>query len=95
MHRHSLYEGILSSTPNGGDPRQDYYTRCYSGMVSTYYNAFSGARKLRFTELDYLTPEGHVPLPSTFAWAASPTVAQQAQWLGAAASLSKAGGVGA
>jgi LysM repeat protein len=86
-------EGILSPTRNSGDPRQDYYTRYYSGMVSTYYNAFGGARKLCFTELGYLTPEGYGALPGTFAWAAGTTLAQQAQWLGEAASLSKSGGV--
>jgi hypothetical protein len=86
-------EGILSPTRSSGDPRQDYYTRYYSGMVSTYYNAFGGARKLCFTELGYLTPEGYGPLPAAFAWAASTTLAQQAQWLGEAASLSKSGGV--
>jgi hypothetical protein len=86
-------EGILSPTQSSGDPRQDYYTRYYSGMVSTYYNAFGGARKLCFTELGYLTPEGYGALPGAFAWAANTSVAQQAQWLGQAASLSKAGGV--
>jgi hypothetical protein len=86
-------EGILSPSKNSGDPRQDYYTRYYSGMVNTYYSAFGGARKLCFTELGYLTPEGYGSLPSSFAWAASTTVAQQAQWLGEAANLSKSGGV--
>jgi hypothetical protein len=86
-------EGILSPTKSSGDPRQDYYTRYYSGMVSTYYNAFGGARKLCFTELGYLTAEGYGSLPGAFAWAANTTVAQQAQWLGEAANLSKSGGV--
>jgi hypothetical protein len=62
-------------------------------MVSTYYNAFGGARKLCFTELGYLTPEGYGALPAAFAWAGSTSVAQQAQWLGEAANLSKSGGV--
>jgi hypothetical protein len=86
-------EGILSPTRNSGDSRSAYYTRYYAGMVSTYYNAFGGARKLCFTELGYLTPEGYGTLPANFAWAANTTVAQQAQWLGEAASLSRAGGV--
>jgi hypothetical protein len=86
-------EGILSPTQSSGDPRQDYYTRYYSGMVSTYYNAFGGGRKLCFTELGYLTPEGYGALPSAFAWAANTTAAEQAQWLGQAASLSMSGGV--
>ena len=62
-------------------------------MVSTYYNAFGGARPLCFTELGYLTPEGYGPLPWAFSWAANTTVAEQAHWLGQAASLSKSGGV--
>ena len=86
-------EGILSPTQSTGDPRDPYYTRYYSGMVSTYYNALGGARKLCFTELGYLTPEGYGALPSTFAWAANTSLAEQAQWLGQAASLSKSGGV--
>ena len=86
-------EGILSPTRSSGDPRQDYYTRYYSGMVSTYYNAFGGARKLCFTELGYLTGEGYGALPGAFGWAGSTTVAQQAQWLGEAANLSRSGGV--
>jgi len=86
-------EGILSPTRTSGDPRQDYYTRYYSGMVNTYYNAFGGAKKLCFTELGYLTPEGYSALPAAFAWAANTTAAQQAQWLGEAANLSKSGGL--
>jgi LysM repeat protein len=80
-------EGILSPLQSTGDPRDPYYTRYYSGMVSTYWTATGGARPLCFTELGYLTPEGYGPLPSTFAWAANTTVAQQAQWLGQAATL--------
>lgn len=86
-------EGILSPTQSSGDPRDAYYTRYYSGMVNTYYNAFGGSRKLCFTELGYLTPEGYGPLPSAFGWAGNTTVAQQAQWLGEAANLSKSGGL--
>jgi len=57
-------------------------------MVNTYYNAFGGARKLCFTEMGYLTPEGYGGLPGGFAWAKNTTVGQQAQWLAEAASLS-------
>ena len=61
-------------------------------MVNTYYNAFGGARPLCFTELGYLSPEGLGTLPSGFEWAASVTVAQQAQWLGRAAQLARGSG---
>jgi LysM repeat protein len=85
-------EGIISPKQTTGDPRDSYYTRYYPGMVSTYYNAFGGKRQLCFTELGYLTPEGYPPLPSFFGWAGDNTIAEQAQWLGEAASLSKSGG---
>jgi hypothetical protein len=86
-------EGIISPAQNSGDPRDPYYTRYYSGMVSTYYNAFGGARKLCFTELGYLTPEGYGPLPGAFGWAGGTSVAQQAQWLGEAAQMAKTSGL--
>lgn len=83
-------EGILPPSATSGDPRgsSSYYTRYYSGMVNTYYNAFRGARQVCFTEFGYLTPEGYGPLSGGFAWAANVTVAQQAQWLDQAVSLS-------
>jgi hypothetical protein len=59
-------------------------------MVNTYYNAFG--RKLCFTEMGYLTPEGYGKLPSGFAWAQNTTIAQQADWLAQAASLSASSG---
>jgi LysM repeat protein len=85
-------EGIVSPTQASGDPRDDYYTRYFGGMVATYYNAFGGSRPLCFTELGYLTPEGYSPLPGAFGWAGNTSVAEQAQWLGEAANLSKNSG---
>jgi len=83
-------EGILPPSQTSGDPRgsSGHYTRYFWGMVNTYYNAFGGSRPLCFTELGYLTPEGYGALPGGFAWAANVTVAQQAQWLAEATSLS-------
>jgi hypothetical protein len=81
-------EGIISPNQTSGDPRSEHYTRYFWGMVNTYYNAFGGARKLCFTEMGYLTPEGYGSLPGGFAWAQNTTVGQQAQWLAEAASLS-------
>jgi LysM repeat protein len=88
-------EGILSPTLSSGDPRNpsDFYSRYYPAMVSLYYNAFGGTKKLCFTELGYLSPEGYGTLPIAFGWASGTTVAQQAQWLGEAANLSKNGGL--
>jgi hypothetical protein len=82
-------EGIISPNQTSGDPRDPYYTRYYAGMVSTYFNAFGGARKLCFTELGYLTPEGYGPLHPNFGWAGNTSVAQQAQWLAEAVSLAR------
>ena len=85
-------EGIISPTATSGDPRDNYFTRYYAGMVNTYYNAFGGAKKLCFTELGYLSPEGYGPLPGNFGWAGNTSAAEQAQWLGEAANLSKNSG---
>jgi LysM repeat protein len=86
-------EGIVSPTQTSGDPRDNFFTRYYQTMVSVYYNAFGGARKLCFTELGYLSPEGYGPLPPFFAWAGDTSVAEQAQWLGEAANLAKNSGL--
>ena len=82
-------EGILSPTQSSGDPRDPYYTRYYSGMVVTYFNAFGGRKKICFTELGYLSPEGYGPLPGAFGWAGDTSVAEQAQWLAEAVSLAR------
>jgi LysM repeat protein len=85
-------EGIVSPTLSSGDPRDNYYTRYYSGMVNKYWSAFGGARTLCLTEIGYLSPEGYGPLPGPFAWAANTSAAEHAQWLGEAANLSKNSG---
>jgi hypothetical protein len=85
-------EGIISPTQTSGDPRDSFYSRYYGSMVDLYYNSFGGTRPICFTELGYLTGEGYGPLPSFFAWAQNTTLAQQAQWLAEAASLSASGG---
>lgn len=85
-------EGIISPNQTSGDPRSEHYTRYFWGMVNAYYNAFGGSRPLCFTELGYLSPEGYGTLPGNFSWAQNTTVAQQAQWLAEAASLSASSG---
>lgn len=76
-------EGVLPPSATSGDPRgnPNHYTRYYGTMVSTYYNAFHGTRKLCFTELGYLSPEGYSGLPAGFLWAADTSVAEQAAWI--------------
>lgn len=74
-------EGIVPPTVTRGDPRSEFYTRYYPGMVDVYSGAFGGRLPLCFTELGYLTPEGFGALPGGFAWASNVTLAQHAQWL--------------
>ena len=84
-------EGIVPPNATSGDPRgaSGHYTRYLPTMISTYNNAFGGARPLCFTELGYLSPEGYGPLPGPFAWASDVTVAQQAAWLADAIAISR------
>ena len=71
-------EGIVSPNQSSGDPRDNYYTRYYSGMVASTGAPSVARRKLCFTEIGYLTPEGFGPLPGSFGWAGNTTLAQQA-----------------
>jgi hypothetical protein len=57
-----------------------------------YYNTFGGARPVCFTELGYLSGQDFGGVPSRFSWASNTTVAQHAQWLAEAASLSASSG---
>ncbi len=82
-------EGIVSPHQTSGDPRSEYYTRYFWGMVNTYYNAFGGRRPVCFTELGYLSPEGYGPLPGSFAWGAETSAAEQAAWVRDAVRLSR------
>lgn len=81
-------EGIISPNQQSGDPRGSHYTRYYWGMLNTYWNAFGGSRPLCFTELGYLSGQDFGGVPARFAWAGNTTVAQHAQWLAEAASVS-------
>jgi hypothetical protein len=85
-------EGIVGPSQRSGDPRDNYYTRYFGGMVDTYWDAIGGQRPICFTELGYLTPEGFGPLPDFFSWAQNVTVAQQAAWLAEAAALASQSG---
>lgn len=85
-------EGIVPPSQTSGDPRGNYYTRYFWGMVNTYYNAFGGARPVCFTELGYLSPEGLGPLPAHYAWGADTSVAEQARWLADAVRLARNSG---
>jgi hypothetical protein len=85
-------EGIVSPSTNSGDPRGEYPTRYFSSMLNRGFSPFGG-KKVCFTELGYLTPQGYgTPLPASFAWGQNTTVAQQASWLAEAATLSATSG---
>jgi hypothetical protein len=85
-------EGIVGPNQTSGDPRDNYYTRYYWGLLNTYWNIIGGQRPICFTELGYLTPEGYPPLPDYFSWGQNVTVGQQAAWLAEAAALSAQSG---
>jgi uncharacterized protein YraI len=85
-------EGIVPPTWTSGDPRSEYYTRYYTGMVDTYWSIIGGRRPLCFTELGYLSPQGYGALPGGFAWASNVTVAQQAAWIDQAVGMARNSG---
>ncbi|HTP07123.1 MAG TPA: NBR1-Ig-like domain-containing protein [Anaerolineae bacterium] len=83
--------GTTSPSVSSGRPEGNHYSWYFLPTLNLYYSAFGGARKVCFTELGYLTPQGYPSLSSTapsFAWAENTTIAQQAQWLAEAASIS-------
>ncbi len=83
--------GTTSPSVSSGRPEGNHYSWYFLPTLNLYYGAFGGARKVCFTELGYLSPEGYPSLASTapnFAWAEATTIAQQAQWLAEAASIS-------
>ncbi|MCU0463355.1 MAG: glycoside hydrolase family 5 protein [Anaerolineae bacterium] len=80
-------EGIVSPNATSGDPRDNFPTRYFGGNISRA-RAYITQRPICFTELGYVTPQGYGPIAPNFAWGANTTVAQQAQWLAEAASLS-------
>jgi hypothetical protein len=84
--------GATSPTANSGHPGGSHYSWYYAATRDLYYNAFGGARQLCFTELGYLSGEGFPSIPPNFAWAANTSVAEHAQWLAEAASLSASSG---
>jgi len=82
-------EGILAPTQQGGDPRGEYPTRYLPLMLERVGYPFRNQGKpLCFTELGYLSGDGYPPLPGGFSWAASTSVAEQAEWLAGAIQVS-------
>ncbi len=72
---------------DGGDGHHSWY---FLPQTQAYYNIFGGTRKLFYTELGYVSPEGYGSIPAGFGdWGSGTTVAQQAQWLAEVVDLSR------
>jgi hypothetical protein len=85
--------GATSPNTAAGHPTGSaHYSWYFLPTLNMYYNAFGGARQVCFTELGYLSGEDFGGVPSRFSWAGGTTVAQHAQWLAEAASLSASSG---
>lgn len=81
--------GATSPSAVSGHPTGSaHYSWYFNPTLNLYYNAFGGSRKVCFTELGYLSGEGWGNLPPNFSWAGNTTIAQHAQWLAEAVSLS-------
>lgn len=82
--------GTTGPSVRSGRPEGDHYSWYFLPTMEVYYYGMGGALPVCLTELGYLTPEGFgTPLPSNFSWASGNTLAEHAQWLGEAASLSR------
>lgn len=85
--------GATSPSANSGHPAgNSHYSWYFWPTLNMYYDTFGGARPVCFTELGYLSGQDFGGVPSRFSWAANTTVAQHAQWLAEAASLSASSG---
>jgi hypothetical protein len=80
--------GATSPNATSGHPAGTHYSWYFFPTLNVYYNAFGGSRPVCFTELGYLSGQDFGGVPDRFSWAANTTVAQHAQWLAEAASLS-------
>lgn len=81
--------GATSPNATSGHPAGgSHYSWYFWPTLNMYYNAFGGSRPVCFTELGFLSGQDFGGVPPRFSWAANTTVAQHAQWLAEAASLS-------
>lgn len=84
--------GATSPAATSGHPAGSHYSWYYAATRDLYYNSFGGARQVCFTELGYLSGDGFGSLPANFSWAGETSLAEHAQWLAEAASLSASSG---
>lgn len=81
--------GATSPSVASGHPAgNNHYSWYFGPTLNMYYNAFGGSRPVCFTELGYLSGDDYGGVPSRFSWAAGTSIAEHAQWLAEAASLS-------
>jgi hypothetical protein len=80
--------GATSPTVSSGHSGGSHYSWYYQPTANVYYGAFGGSRPLCFTELGYLSAEDFGGIPANFAWASNTSVAEHAQWLAEAVTLS-------
>ena len=81
--------GATSPNDESGHPAGGtHYSWYFWPTLNMYYNAFGGSRQVCFTELGDLSGQDFGGVPGRFSWAGNTTVAQHAQWLAEAASLS-------
>lgn len=84
--------GATSPNVTTGHPASYHYSWYFRPTLDLYYNTFGGARKLCFTELGYLSADGFAGIPPGFSWGSGTSVAEHAQWLAEAVSISAATG---
>jgi hypothetical protein len=77
-----------SNHPN--DPGSTHTSYFFLPQTQLYYNIFGGARRVFYTEMGYVTPEGTCAcgLPSNFDWGNGTSLAEQSAWLSEAVQLS-------
>ena len=79
--------GATSPNATSGHPAgNNHYSWFLRPMIDVYYNPLG--RPLCITELGYLSGEDYGGVPSRFSWAGATTIAQHAQWLAEAVSIS-------
>ncbi len=92
-HHNSGATSPSATSGHPADPGSTHHSWFFMPQTRAYYNIFGGSRKLFYTELGYVSPEGYGAIPGPFSWAAATTVAQQAQWLGEVVRLSRQTGM--
>jgi hypothetical protein len=83
--------GSVSPSQTNGARGGSHYSWYFGAMRDLYYAAFGGVRKVCFTDIGYLSPEGMPTLPRSYEWAASNTDDLQASWLAESVSLARNG----